>query len=356
MTDLADLKQMPLAPMAPVNEPPATLPSISTPKKAAIIIGALGTEAAGPILEQLDEASLRNFASAMCRIERVGPDVVHATIAEFLTDLDMIEQTVNGGLVTARNFLQQYVNEATLTRIMDDADSPSVHNVWRKLAKVDDLALSEFLAREHPQTASVVVSKLTAEQAARVLSMLPAERAREIVLGVTKISSLDKSVVEAIGGSVSRDFLARQPKGGNKQKAADRVGAIMNFTAGDIRSVVMDYLDEIRPEFANEVRRKMFTFEDVATRVEKRDVAAIIRAVDQETLLKALTGAEENAPKTKEFILSSISSRIAEQLNEELAEYGKVKIREAEEAQTEFLRVVRQLEGAGELQLIELDD
>jgi flagellar motor switch protein FliG len=94
----------------------------------------------------------------------------------------------------------------------------------------------------------------------------------------------------------------------------------------------------------------------VADRIEKRDVPAIIRAVDQETLLKALSGAEENAPKTREFILTSISSRIAEQLTEELADYGKVKIREAEEAQTEFLRIIRELESAGELQLIELDD
>ena len=203
MSDLAELKQMPLAPLAPANEPPAMVPAapqMSTPKKAAIIIGALGSEAAGPILEQLDEASLRNFASAMCRLDRVGPDIVHATIAEFLTDLDMIESSVTGGLESARSILQQYVNDATLTRIMDDADSPSVHNVWQKLAKVDDLALSDFLAREHPQTASVVVSKVTAEQAARVLSMRPAERAREIVLGFTKLSSLDTTVVETIGG------------------------------------------------------------------------------------------------------------------------------------------------------------
>jgi flagellar motor switch protein FliG len=345
MTELAELKSRHVAEVQAAPKPPELSPS----KKAAIIIGALGIDAAGPILEQMDETALRNFAAAMSKLHRIGPQVVAETIIEFVTELNQFDQTINGGLENARAILEQYVNEATLARIMDDADLPSVHNVWRKLSKVDDQALTEFLGREHPQTASVVLSKLAPEQAARVLSGLDEDKAKEIVYGLMKTSGLDAAVIEAIGGSVSRDFLAKQSEQAQALKPADRVGAIMNYSGGEVRKSVLDFLEETKPDFAADVKRKMFTFEDIPDRIEKRDLAAVVRAADQDTLLTALAGAAENAPETREYLLSGISSRVAEQIREELDELGKVKIREAEEAQTEILKTIRALEAAGEL-------
>lgn len=329
---------------------------LTAPQKAAVIIGALGAEAAGPILEQMDESSLRNFANAMSKLKKIEPELVQSTIFEFLQELEAMENTVNGGLGQARSLLEQYVNEATLSRIMDDVDMPSVHNVWRKLGKVDDQALAEFLAREHPQTAAVVLSKLSAEHAARILSRVDPDRARDIVFGITKTASLDPSVIEAIGDSVSKDFLANQRAVGSRVKPADRIGSIMNYTAGDVRQHVLSFLTETQPEFAEEVKRKMFTFEDIHERLEKRDVAAVVRGADGDDLLKALAGAADNAPQSAEYILSSISSRVAEQIRADLAEVGKVKIREAEEAQNAILKIIREMEASGELKLISEDE
>jgi flagellar motor switch protein FliG len=248
------------------------------------------------------------------------------------------------------------VADAVLTNILDDVDAPSASNVWKKLAGVDEQALAEFLTREHPQTAAVVLSKLTAEQAAQILGRVDAERAREMVFGLTKAATLDQSVIEAIGYSVSEDFLASHKGGGESFKPAERIGTIMNFTSGEIRQAVLSFLDDSQPELGDAVKRSMFTFQDIQDRVEKRDVAAIVRNVEQDELLKALKGAEQNAPATADFFLTSISSRMAEQLREALGEIDKVKIREAEEAQNGVLKAIRDLEAAGELKLIALDD
>ena len=115
-------------------------------------------------------------------------------------------------------------------------------------------------------------------------------------------------------------------------------------------------LNDSHSELSDEVKRKMFTFPDIPERIEKRDIAGIVRQTDQETLLKALAGATDNAPAAREFILSSISSRVAEQVRADLAEMGKVKIREAEEAQTGILKIIRQLESQGELKLIPIEE
>lgn len=325
-------------------------------QKAAIILGILGADAAGPVLERLDEENLRSFASAMSRIKRIQPDVVIATIQEFLIEFAQFDMTVSGGLKNARSMLQDYVPEATLTRIMDDIDTPSAHNVWQKLTAVEDQALAEFLAREHPQTAAIVLSKLSAEHAAEILGRLSPDRAREIVVGLKRTTSMDGNVVDAIGESVSKDFLEHYRGGGTSVKPEDRIGMIMNYTSGEIRHAVLEYLGEHQPEFLEAVKSRMFTFADIQDRIEKRDITAIVRATDPEDFMKAMIGAKETYPKTFEFILGSLSSRVAEQLQEEIGEAGKVKVREAEEAQNAVLKVIRAMEAAKEIQLIAIDE
>ena len=106
----------------------------------------------------------------MSCLKRIDATQVRATITEFLTELKQDDEVVQGGLANARGLLEQHVAGDLLTRILDDAESPSAHNVWQKLTKVSDDALADFLTREHPQTAAVVVSKFRPNHAARMLS------------------------------------------------------------------------------------------------------------------------------------------------------------------------------------------
>ncbi len=329
---------------------------LTSREKAAVILGVLGTDAASPILEQLDEDSLRSFASAMSRMKRVSPEVVLQTILEFQHEVDRLDMTVIGGTSQAREMLREAVNDAMLTKIFDDIESPTAHNVWNKLAKVDDTALSEFLTNEHPQTVAVVLSKLSVEQAARLIGFLDEDRAREVVTGLTKMSKLDPHIIETIGTAVSHSFLENQRGNASGFKPADRIGAIMNFAPGNIRQAVLSHLDETQPEFSDQVKRKLFTFQDIPKRLEKRDVAAVVRAVDGDVLLTALGGAPSNATETRDFILASISSRVAEQLRGDMADVGKVKIRDVEEAQNAILAVIRELERGDQITLIPLED
>lgn len=355
MNEIAELRTGVPADPQQSRGKPAPLP-LSKAQKAAIIIGILGPDGAGPILEQLDEMSLRRFARAMGKLRRVEPEVVNATIMEFIEELDRMDRMVSGGMKHARELLQDYVAEATLASILDDADIASDKNVWKALDKIDDQALAEFLSGEHPQTAAVVLSKLSAEHAAKILGRVDAARAREMVLGLSKASALDQSVIEAIAFSVGEDFLATRRSGGETFKPAERIGTIMNYTRADIRQSVLGFLGETQPELADAVKSTMFTFQDIHERIERRDMAAIVRSIDQEMLLRALKGAEENAPEVHEFILGSISSRVAEQLREALGEIEKVKIREVEEAQNGMLKRIREMEAAGELKLIAIED
>ena len=325
-------------------------------QKAAVIIGMLGSEAAGPVLERLDETSLRHFTHAMSGLSRIGAAQVRATIAEFIAELSHDEEIVRGGLGHAREVLEQHVAEGLLLRILDEAESPSSHNVWQKVAKINEEALADFLAREHPQIAAVVVSKLGAEHAARILNRLEPELARDVVIGLSRASSLDPHVIEAIGDTLSRDFLATHSEANRRRNPADRIGAIMNFTSPSIRDHILGAIESDQPEFVEEIRRKMFTIEDIPARLPSRSVAKVVRSLNQDTLLKALFASKHSAPETREFILSNISTRMSEQLREELGEMTSVRRKDGENAQAEVIRVIRELVATGEVELVEEED
>lgn len=328
-------------------------PPLSRQQKAAVVLSAVGPEAAGPILERLDERALRGFAEAMATLRRVAPETVATILGEFADAISRNGQQVKGGLPAARALLEQHTDARMLARILDDADMPSAHNVWQKLARVGAEALSDFLLREHPQTAAVILSKLPAERAAAVLNRLPADRALDIVTGITRIQSLDGKVIEAIGASVSRDFLAGQAAEGPRRNPADRIGAIMNYAEPTIRDHVLAHFDSREPPFAEEIRRKMFTFSDIPARLAPRDVATVLRAIDREALLKAVAGAEGADAKAAEFLIANIASRAAKQLREEIEEAGAPRRREVGPAQNAVIRTIRELVDRGEIKLLE---
>ncbi|MEO0993004.1 MAG: FliG C-terminal domain-containing protein, partial [Pseudomonadota bacterium] len=131
---------------------------------------------------------------------------------------------------------------------------------------------------------------------------------------------------------------------------------IMNFTAAEVRTHVLDSIGESQPDFAEEIKRKMFTFEDIPARIETRDVSAIIRGAEPDVLLRALAGARETMPESAEFILSNISSRMAEQLRENLNEIGKVRRKESEAAQNEIIMLIRGMVDRAEIKLVVSDE
>jgi flagellar motor switch protein FliG len=228
--------------------------------------------------------------------------------------------------------------------------------VWQKLAKVSDDALADFLSREHPQTAAVVVSKFRPEHAARIVSRFEPELGREVILGLSRVASLDPHVVEAIGYTMGSGILATHAAGGKKSSPADRIGAIMNYTSPSVRDQILGQIETDQPEFAGEIRRKMFTLEDIPTRVPSRAVAAVVRSLNQATLLKALFVTRDSAPEIGEFILANISTRMAQQLREELGTITQVRRKDGERAQSEVIRIIRDLVASGEITLAEEDE
>ena len=328
---------------------------LSLADKAAIIIAALGPEAAPHVLQGVGETTIRRFAQAMSGLWRISPDVLEQTIADFTQELGA-RQTIRGGASEARRILRELLDDDSVSRIMDDVDVAGGRTLWEKLSNSSDQALAGFLRHEHPQTAAVVLSKMRSDKAARILERLDPEFAQIIVLRLARVPRLDSEVMALITQVIQREFLSVMQREQATRRPADVIGSMMNNVSSTARARLLEQLEQEKPKLARQVQKVMFTFADITERVLAKDAGLLLKGVDEQTMLVALKMAEHNAPRAIEFFLGNISRRLAQRLENELKSHPEVTPRDGEAAQAEVVNVCREMAKSGELKLNEVDE
>ncbi len=338
------------------HEPPSQVVPIDTPiskqHKAAILLSVLMKAGATPNLDDIATGSLKNIVDIMASFGGVDRRTVDLVILEFLSELQDFGLSMRGDLEDTLASLKGHVSEKALEKIRKAyVRSPSV-DVWVRVASADAAQLQACLDSEHLQVAATVLSKIPSTLAAQVLGGMEPARARETMLAIINSRTISADVIELIGQSISESMFNENAPSAFTETPVERAGNIMNFAQSDIRDRLMQDFVENDPDTAERIRKVMFTFADIPARVQPRDVSAITRTVDPEILLRAL----KNAPTEAEFILSGLSTRIADQLREELSELDPVKKKDAEAAMNELIVGIRELESSGEITLITEDE
>ena len=255
---------------------------------------------------------------------------------------------MRGDLEDTLASLKGHVSDNALEKIRKAyVRSPSV-DVWVRVASAEAAQLQSCLDDEHLQVAATVLSKIPSTLAAQILGGMQPARARETMLAIINTQKISPEVIELIGQSVSETMFNEDGPSVFAKTPVERAGDIMNFAQSDIRDRLMEDFGQNDPDTAEKIRKVMFTFADIPDRVQPRDVSAITRTVDPETLLRAM----KTAPTEAQFLLSGLSTRIADQLREELAEMDTVKKKDAEAAMNELIIGIRKLESDGEITLI----
>jgi len=306
--------------------------SLTEVEKAAVVLAAIGPDAASEFLRGMPEANLRRFAKAYARFDKISPDVLDAAIGEFMDALGD-ENTVRGGIRGARKILGNVVEPGTFVSIMTEVEGPGKSSVWDKLSDCGDIAVAAFLEREHPQTAAVVITEMRPEKAAKILERMDPDFAQQTVYRLSRMPKLDKSVLESVKVVIERDFLAAIQQERTTKKPANVIGSLMNNVSADNRDAFLSNLEEKEPELASEVLKVMFTFTDIVDRVEPRDVSSITRSIDEEVLMTALKAAQATGMPTAPFMLSNLPKRLSERLKEDLDAMPDVKLKDGEAAQ-----------------------
>jgi flagellar motor switch protein FliG len=329
-----------------------------TPKeKAAIIVRLLLAEGAKLPLSRLPEHMQAALAEQIGHMRLVDRPTLDAVVLEFLAELESIGLSFPGGIEDALTLMDGHISQTAANRLRRLAGASSKADPWDSLIALPPERLMPVLEEESIEVAAVMLSKLPVPRAADLLGRLQGERARRIAYAVSQTSNVDPETVRRIGLALAAQLEHLPPKAFDNGPV-ERVGAILNVSPSITRDDVLKGLDETDADFAQKVRRAIFTFVHLPERILPRDVPRILRPVPQPTLVTALVGAQAKPEEAAaaEFLLANMSQRMAQTLREDMAARGKVKEKDGEEAMAIVVTAVRELEASGEIVLVQDED
>lgn len=301
-----------------------------------------------------DEVQL-NLTRELASLRLIDRETLYAVATEFANDLERVGLSSPGGVDSTLNALADQISPDIAARFRTEAGlrgRPA--DPWTQIVALDCKDLVPIMQQESTEVAAVVLSKLPVAKAADLLGLLPGEMARRITFAVSRTGAVKPDAVRRIGAALAAAHCA-QPTPAFAHPPVQRVGAILNSSLAATREAVLEGLGSDDPDFAEQVRKAIFTFPDIPERLEKVDVPKVVRAVDNDVLVTGLTFALADGggnAEAGEYILSNMSQRMADSLREEIGERGRVRRADGEAALGQVVAAIRAAVDAREITLI----
>jgi flagellar motor switch protein FliG len=315
------------------------------PKRAAMLMLALGEQYGGKVWELLDDEEVRELSLAMSTLGTVEADVVEDMLLEFVSRMSA-SGALMGNFDATERLLQQYLSPERVNGIMDEIRGPAGRNMWEKLSNVQEEVLASYLKNEYPQTIAVVLSKLKPEHAARVLAILPEDMALDVVNRMLKMEAVQKEVIESVEKTLRVEFMSNLSQT-RRRDAHEVMAEIFNNFDRQTETRFITSLEEDNRESAERIKALMFTFDDLI-KLDSASAQTLMRNVDKDKLGVALKSANE---EVKGFFLGNMSSRAGKMLLDDMAAMGPVRLRDVDEAQALLVNLAKDLAAKGEITL-----
>jgi len=320
--------------------------TLTGPQKAALILVQLGTERAAPVLRAMNDEEVEELMTEVSRLEAVHDEVLKSVLTEFVEAASARIRGNKGGFSVARALLEQGLGSERAEEIMARIDGAG--RPFEALRDADPRQLLTFLIDEHPQTISLVLAHLGPEQAAALLAELPVELQGEVAHRIAVMERPSTEVVRHVEEAL-HNKLAGLAEGPGEAIAGgvQPLVNILNRADPTSSQMLLNQLEITNPELADEVRRRMFIFQDII-KLDDRAVQLVLREVDAKDLALALKG---TAAEVKSKVMSNLSERAAGNLAEEIDLLGPVRLKDVEEARDNVVKVIRSLEESDQIVL-----
>lgn len=331
---------------------------LSRRRKAAMVVQLLIEDGNSLALGQLPEPLQMLLTEELAGLRLVDRATVSAVAEEFTAELEAIGLTAPGTRDGAIMALADHLSPTLADRLRTQLQSVRDGDHWPVIIALSTERIVSIMQSESIEVCAVTLSKLPVAKAAEVLTKTPGDRARRITYAMSQTENIAPDAVRRIGTALTQDY-GKSPDVAFEKAPVQRLGAILNSTATETREDVLEGLGSTDPAFASDVRKAIFTFKDIALRVKPTDIPNCIRSVDGEVLITALAAGlsgEEDLSKSAEFILGSVSQRMAGQLRDDAEERGRVKKADAEKAMAEVTTAIREMVDRGVITLIDPDE
>jgi flagellar motor switch protein FliG len=315
-------------------------------RKAAILLVQLGQEKAAKVLSHLRESEVEAVSSEISRLESLAADETDAVINEFHELATARANILNGGPDFARGLLEESLGRERADSIMERLAASARQLPFQFLHRADPRQLLSFISGEHPQVIAVILAHMPSDRATIVLAGLGPERQADVAHRIAVMDRTSPEVLRSLETALERktssvlqavDFSAV----GGLEPLID----IINRSDRVTERLIIEALEQRDPELAEEVKSRMFMFDDILL-LDDKDMQLVLRQVDSADLAMALKGVGE---EVRNKVTSNMSERAAENLLDEVDLLGAVLLRQVEEAQAKVIRMIRALEESGEV-------
>lgn len=327
-----------------------TYSEITPQEKAALLIIALGKDYSAKIFQHLSEDEISQLTLSITNIRRVEPETREQVLSEF-AEMCLAQNVISeGGIEYARDVLERALGSDRALTLIERLTSSLQVRPFEFVRKADPTQVLNVIQGEYPQTIALVLSYLDPKQAALVISTLPQDDQVEIIARIANMGAASPEYVHEIERIMERRLLSMGMDTHTVVGGIDQIVQILNSVDRTTERRILDSLDLHDGELADEIRSKMFVFEDIS-KLTNQAVQRILKEVENRELAIALRGAGANSEVSR-VIFNNISKRLAEMIKEDMAFMGPVRVRDVEEAQQRIVSVVRRLEETGEIVVV----
>jgi flagellar motor switch protein FliG len=317
--------------------------TLTGPEKAAMLMLAIGEEHAAKLFSLMDDEEIKEISQSMSNLGTVSANMVERLFVDFSEQISSTGSLV-GSYESTERLLGKVLSRDKVSSIMEEIRGPAGRTMWDKLANVNETVLANYLKNEYPQTVAVVLSKIKAEHAARVLSQLPEGFAMEVVMRMLRMESVNKDVLDDVERTLRTEFMSNLART-NRRDAHEMIAEIFNSLDRNTETRFITALEERNRNSAERIKGLMFTFEDLS-KLDPMAVQAILRSADKAKVPIALKGASEGL---RDLFFSNMSERAGKILREEMQAMGPVRLREVDEAQSYMVQLAKDLAARGEI-------
>ena len=327
------------APAAPAEN------ELSGVQKAAILLIALGPEKSAKIFKHLKDEEIEELTLEIANTRSVTPQIKEEVIGEFYQICLAQQYIAEGGIGYAKELLEQSFGAEKASDVISRLTASLQVKPFEFVRKTDASQLLNFIQDEHPQTIALILSYLHPAQAAQIIGALPPDRQADVAKRIAMMDRTSPDVIKEVERVLESKISSLVNQDYTIIGGVDSVVEILNTVDRGTEKHIMETLEVDEPELADEIRKKMFVFEDILL-LDDRAIQRVLRDVDNSDLSMALKGANE---QVQAAIFKNMSSRLASMIKEDMEFMGPVRMKDVEEAQQKIVNIIRKLEDSAEI-------
>lgn len=314
-------------------------------QKAAVLLIALGPERSAGVFKHLKEEEIEELTLEIANTRSITPQIKEEVVNEFYEVCLAQQYIAEGGIGYAKELLGHALGNEKAVEVISKLTASLQVKPFEFVRKTDATQLLNFIQDEHPQTIALILSYLAPAQAAMIISALPPDRQADVVRRIAVMDRTSPDVIKEVEKVLESKLASLVNQDYTIIGGVDAVVEILNTVDRGTEKHITETLEIEDPELADEIRKKMFVFEDILL-LDDRAIQRVLRDVDNNDLAIALKSANE---QLQNAIFNNQSKRLAVMIKEDMEFMGPVRMKDVEEAQQKIVNIIRKLEDSGEI-------